>query len=417
MRNKLKITTVAFLVLFLFTDRCSAQFISDDPILKKTGLTIYEFYNDKDTNALKSTIDRIDSLIQKEKYKQALAIVNNIIHNDSSFYPVFGYLAVINLALGNFDECVRACNYILNMSDLPELYIIRGIAYLAKEDFRHAKTDIDKVISLSDKYYFLYAIWGAYLASIGHCSEASEYCRLALKKNDSAPTWFYAAKYYLYCENGDSALYYVDKALDSLRNADVYLLRAQIKYELDDYNGYIENFDSTIRIIDRLILEQPDNIELFEAKYKIFISFSEPYLALGILDEMITRWPSAGLYMEKFHLAQNMGLDDKADSCINLALKMDSTNAEILFYLIDIYTELHNYEKVIHICNKIIQSTGDLYQIGDIAYAYRKRGNAKYLSGQKEEGCADIDKAASMGDIPAKAIREQTCNLIRKGTK
>jgi regulator of sirC expression with transglutaminase-like and TPR domain len=41
--------------------------------------------------------------------------------------------------------------------------------------------------------------------------------------------------------------------------------------------------------------------------------------------------------------------------------------------------------------------------------ALRKRGNARFLNGDKKGGCADLRKAASMGDEKAKLIIKESC--------
>lgn len=399
------------LIMNIYTQ---AQFLNAGAMVKNNNLTISEFYNDTDSTAFKKTIFRIDSLCQIGKDKQALYIVNNILHNDSTFYPAYVIRAFINFGISDYRECINDCNHFLEYADLNELLMIRGMAYFQAEDFDNAKIDFDKLVRLNKKYYVLYAMWSSYLANIEKCDEAAEYCRMALNKCNDPGTWFFAAKYYLNCEKADSALYCINKTLDSTRYVDAYLLRASIKYYLEDDDGYEQDMDTAILEIDKVIKQIPFNINIYQFKYQVLMSYDEFYSALEVLDTVLLYQPSAEIYLEKYHLCRRTAMDEEAEAALNKAIEMDSTNSHVITFMIETYTEQQKYGDVIKLCNKIIDQTLNKYEPSDVAYAYRKRGNAKYLSGKKAEGCEDIQKAASMGDLDAKIIMEQTCKLIKK---
>jgi len=403
-----------FIVSLIMNIYTQAQFLDAGAMVKNNNLTIYEFYNDTDSTALKKTIFRIDSLYQIGKYKQALSIVNNILHNDSTFYPIYAIRAYINFGITDYHECINDCNHFLGYADLNELLMIRGLAYFQAEDFDNAKIDFDKLIRLDKKYYVLYSMWSSYLASSGECDEAADYCRLALNNCHDRVTYFYAAQYYLNCEKADSALFFINKTLDSTRYIDAYLLRASIKYELEDFEGYEKDLDTVIFDIDKVIKLIPYNMDLYQFKYQVLMSYDEFYSALQVLDTMLLYQPSAETYLQKYYLCKRTAMDKEAEAALNKAIEMDSTNSHVITFMIETYTEQQKYSDVIKLCNKIIDQTLNKYGPSDVAYAYRKRGNAKYLSGKKAEGCEDIQKAASMGDIDAKIIMEQTCKLIKK---
>jgi len=411
MRKKYFSYIIVSLIMNVYT---YSQFLDAGSLIKSNNLTIYEFYNDTDTNAFKKTVLRIDSLYQNGKYKQALSIVNNIIRNDSSFFPVYAIRAFINYDITEYKECINDCNHLLEYADLQEILMIRGLAYYQTGEYANAKMDFDKLVTIDKKYYLLYSIWSNYLAASGDCAEASEYCKMALNKCNDVGTYYYAAKYYLLCEKTDSALYYVNKTLDSARYVDAYMLRASIKYALEDYDGYEQDLDTVIFEIDKILKQIPFNFKLYHIKYQVLMSYDEFYSALEVLDTMLYYQPSSEIYLEKYYLCKKTAMNDEAETSLNKAIEMDSTSSHMISFLIETYTEQKKYNEVIKLCSKMIDQSGNKYEQYDVAYAYRKRGNAKFLSGKKAEGCEDIQKAASMGDGDAKSIMEETCKLIKK---
>jgi len=327
---------------------------------------------------------------------------------------MYAIRAVININISAYKECINDCNRFLEYADLQEILLIRGLAYYQSGEYANAKMDFDKLVKIDQKHYLLYSIWSSYLASSGDCAEASKYCKQALNKCNNVGTYFYVAKYYLFCEKTDSALYFVNMVLDSARYVDAYFLRASIKYAMEDYDGYEQDLDTVIFEIDQIIKQIPFNMKLYQLKFQVLMSYDEYYSALEVLDTMLFYQPSSEIYLKKYYLCKKTAMDDAAEASLNKAIEMDSTSSLIISFMIETYTEQHKYNEVIRLCNKMIDQSGDKYEQFDVAYAYRKRGNAKFLSGKKADGCEDIQKAASMGDEDAKSIMEETCKLIKK---
>lgn len=405
---------INILILLIINKYTYSQFITPEPLIKKNNLTIYEFFNDTDSNSLKKTLNKMDSLYQNGKYKQVLSMANNMIHNDSSFFPAYRIRAIINYDITDYTECINDCNYILELTDSPDLFALRGLSYYQKGAYQNAKNDFDKAISVNSKYYYLYSLWSTYLAVNENCEEAAKYSKKALSKSNDISTYYYTAKYYLLCEKADTALYYINKTLDSVRFIDAYILKAYIKYALEDFDGYEQDMDTVVSEIDKEIKKMPNNMALYKLKYRVLISYDEFYKALAVIDSMLFYQPSVDIYMEKYYLYCKIGMYEEADSCLNKALEMDSANIQLITFLIESFTKQRKYEKVILYCNKIIDQNDTKYDPKNVSYAYRKRGNAKYLSGKKSEGCNDIEKAASLGDEEAIIIVKQTCSLIKK---
>jgi len=404
--------TLVLLISLLFSFSAHAQLLLEDPLTGRTGLTINEFYNDYDSTTLNNVINQIDSLCQKQKFRSALSIINNVIHNDSSYVPAYGICATINFYMEDYTACIHACNHFLNFEENPEILNLRGIAYYQNQNFREAKRDFDRLVKFDAQYYYLYALWSTFLSANGHCTDASYYYKQALQKNNTPMTWYFVAKSYFLCQQADTALYYIEKVMDSSVSIDEYILMAQVKYELDDYNGFTENMELAMAEMDRMITESNGSSDLYEKKFEVLMSFGFLDRALDLLDIMIKQVPSADLYMNKFYLANSLGLKGIADSALQSAIRIDAANEEALNIMIESFTEKRSYENVISLCNVIINEPAGTYDKEFIAFAYRKRGNAKFLSGKKIEGCEDIGKAASMGDTEAIDISRQTCSQV-----
>ncbi len=404
--------TLVLFVSMLISLGAKAQLLMEDPLARNAGMTINEFYNKYDSTSLIHVIYQVDSLCKLYKFRSALYIINNVIHNDSSFYAAYGIRAVINFNMEEYKACIIACNRFLNYQDNPEILAIRGLAYYQEEKFREAKSDFDQLVKMDAEYYYLYALWSNFLAANGHCTDASYFYKQALKKNNTALTWYYTARSYFMCQKADTALYYLEKVMDSSSSVDTYILMAQIKYELDDYNGYRENVDSALMEMDRMISESGGSSDLLKKKFELLMTFGLGEQALDVMDIVLQQSPSAEGYMSKFYLASQLGMDEIADSALQFAIRLDPANDGVLEIMIESFTDKRDYAQVISLCNVIISKPEGTYEKSFVAFAYRKRGNAKFLSGKKTEGCEDINKAASMGDAEAIEIANETCSQI-----
>jgi tetratricopeptide (TPR) repeat protein len=408
------VKTMVILLLSLSSNHLAGQTNPSIQIFKENQQTILSFYSATDSTEVMQTFHFIDDFFNSGHYKEALTLVNRMIQKDSAIWPCYMLNAAICMGMNDYQSCIRYCNLSLEYKPFPAIVALRGLSYYNTGKYSLARKDFDYIISTDKKYYLFDALWANYLASKNECVEAIKISRNALKYANDEWTCFYVAKSFFYCQQIDSGLFFVNESIRKLKTLDALKLRSRFHLYLHNDSAYLADKEIILIFLDSLITLNPDNAQLYEEKFYQLKAAGKYAEAEILIDKRIEMDNSADLLMSKFYLLRNQDRNDEAESCLKKAQILDSNNFNLNYELIDQFTQQHNYQKAIQLCDRIINAPAETYKKSDISYAYRKRGNAKYLSGDKVSGCEDISMAASMGNQDAKKILEQTCGLINK---
>ena len=370
------ISVLLLLSAFGLTDRLQAQTSSAMSLINEDSRTVMNFYKKADSAEVRQSLNTVLKFFNNAQYEQGLTIVNRMIQADSSVWPLYLMSGAIYLATEDFDNCIRHCNLTLDYQNVPELMALRGMAYFGNEDFDNARKDIEKATK-NGNYYFLHGLWAAHLAEEAECAEAFKYISLAKQKAPNALTCYYAARAFVLCDQVDSALNNISQSLRLEKTLDSYKFRSLIYAYNQDQANWQADQDSILLLLDTLLTYHPDNISLFQEKYRQLMSMSQFGRADTLLDQWLVKRPTIDIYLAKYNTYKEMGREKDADLWMQKAYALDSNNIEMTQVLIELSTENRDYKNTIRLCNKIIDAPGGSYSKDELAYAYHKRGNAK----------------------------------------
>jgi tetratricopeptide (TPR) repeat protein len=400
--------------LSLISRNIVAQTNPSGQIIFDSQRTIMSFYQSSDTVEAKRLVHSITDFFNSAHYEQAITIVNRMIQKDSAVWPCYLLNAALYFSMKDYESCIRNCNIALEYHQYPDVVAMRGLAFYNNGNYSLARKDFDYMLSIDNKYYVFDALWSTYLANNNECTEAAAYRQKALQNGSDAWTYFFVSKSYLMCQQFDTGFYYLNRSIRTSKTLEALDLRSSIYIYQHNAAAYRADKDTILMFIDSLITLYPDREELYEQKFHQLLLTGREYKAGALIDKRLEIDSTVGLLVSKYYLLMNQDRTSDAEICLKRAMTMDSTNIDLVNIRIDLSTQKHDYKKTIWLCNRIIEAPSDTYEKEVIAYAYRKRGNAKYLTGDKKGGCEDISVAASLGDRDANMILEQTCNLIKK---
>jgi tetratricopeptide (TPR) repeat protein len=273
--------------------------------------------------------NRASAYIYQQKYSKALVDLNKSISLDSSYYDAYFNRAFVNAFLNN--DAFALGDYSIYLNKYPndkEALLARGKLYMEQKEYPSAIKDFKKYLSFNSKNHEVYSsIYYAY-KELGNKDLAHKYIDTALmlrplqsKYNEIKANLLFDDKKY------EKACVYYDKAIKSnFGNINLYLSKAEAKYQLGLYNDAVVAINNALKY-------KPNNAELNYDKafyllqskrYKESLTASKRAYDLKYAD-------SATLYFLMAVCSNNLGLAD--DACLYFKKSKDLGNTEAAQYL------------------------------------------------------------------------------------
>ena len=308
---------------------------------KKDSLAIIDYSvvaNKHNENETRSTAHTkiLDLLFKNEEScsSQAKKHISELKSLDPDNYKGSLYDGRCKLNSGDYQEAVNELTTAYNMDHTDKVTLFyRARAEIEIENYITAIEDLTKVIAAKPKHGNAY-FWRAYA-----------YYELGIQPDQKH------AKKYLQTAKTD-----LDLAIKyKVRVEEAYFDRAEVKFELGDYQGAIADFK-------KVLTKNPKNMDARYQKALCYYHYGDQYYAIKDLKYIIKKdtnyvdafYDLAVIYYEKDELNQALTYADKT-------VKLDNEHAD----------------------------------------AYLIRGQIKVAMNKEEEGCADFTKADKFGDKEA----------------
>jgi tetratricopeptide (TPR) repeat protein len=261
---------------------------------------------------------------------------------DPDGYKTSLYNGICKLHAGDYEEAISELTKAYNIEkEDKKILVFRARAEIETKNYSSAIEDLTKVITDQPKNGDAY-FWRAYsyyeLATTPEEKHGKKYFQLALKDLDLS------IKY-------------------RVRVEEAYFDRAEVRFELGDYQGAISDFK-------KVISKNPSNMDARYQKAICYYHYGDNYYAIKELKYII---------------------------------KKDSSYIDAYYDLAVIYYEKDDLEKSLEYADKTIkldQEHSDAYLI---------RGEVKVVLKKKEEACEDFKKAKSLGDKTAQESIKKYC--------
>lgn len=263
----------------------------------------------------KENIDKINSLIDKKQYNEALKCTEELLKENDKDAEIYYYIGNIYSSSKKYNESIEYYDKTIKLN--PENKKAYNNRALSKNDigkYDEALEDIKKALELNTDnkdLYIYYDNLGLIKSNMGEHDEAIKDFNRAIELNNKYDNVYNnRGCTYLILEKYDEAIEDFTKAIklnDKFKWA--YLNRGIAKNELRQYNNAIKDFDKLIEI---------------DSNYK------EAYLNRGV----------SNFLLEKY----NDAIDD-----FNKAVDMDSEDEKAYYYKALSYYALDNYKE--SLCN------------------------------------------------------------------
>lgn len=164
-----------------------------------------------------------------------------------------------------------------------------------------------------------------------------------------------------------------------------YILRGKIKYELGDFEGAVNDYNTAL------------NLKPFEEKYQYYrfialFEADEYRKAITALNKLIAiNRDFYGYYFYKGNVYSELREYDSAIYMYNIAIIKNYQNADSYYHRAKAYESMTEFEKALEDYNTaiILKPTDGTF--------YSNRGNCKFKMGMKEAACTDWNKAGALG--------------------
>jgi tetratricopeptide (TPR) repeat protein len=398
--------TILTLLATLYTTLLVAQpaYIYYDDGLKKldahdyvAAVISFSTAISKDKNNNKAYTERGHSYLLVNKPNEALKDFEQAVKLKSDYAPTYTYRGDYYFKLKKYKEAVDDYNKAIKLdATLADAYANRGFSQLELKLDKDATISFDEAIKLNSKNIEVYVKQSLLLQKTPRCSDAAD---KGIAINDQQPMlYFYKAQCLLDEGRFDQALVAVTKAIELKKvDASTVTLRAlcyekleQPEKALDDYNYMVTNLK--IATADVFM------------KRGIALKLKKDYAAANkdFTKAMAKDFNNAKLYELRAHtwLMQNKKPQALVD--YNKAIELDANNEPALFNRGTIQFEQNKFEKAIEDFNAAIK-------VKPTADAYYNRSKCYYKLNKKNESCADLQKAADLGDKQAKKDKVSFC--------
>ncbi len=329
------------------------------------------------------------------RYEDALPLLNHVINMAKEYGQAYSYRAETYLGLKKYDEAtddlIKGLEYDDNVSFITTTTLCEDAVPLMK-----AKLKIKAKQQAQNKYWPFFLAW--LLEANNEYQEAIEQY-LASNKIDAYPfALMRAAECYAYLTDFDSALHYIDKALE-LTPDETMLMTS--KAEILGYAGSIEE---SLKLWDAIIEKTPEDADVYYNKALTESCHNMTDAAIEDLTTCLVLEPKKSFaYSARGDMYSRKGETEKAAADYRKVLELDTvpnSDSRAMYALQALGRESEAIEHMDKIIANNPDSEGDYY---DAACLYTRIGNypkaLEMLQTSLEKGYSDFAHIATDYDL------------------
>ncbi|GLC90220.1 tetratricopeptide repeat protein [Lysinibacillus piscis] len=294
-------------------DRSVIVVISEDGMVDVIG----------DEIKLQEAIDDVKNLMVDKQYKEALAVLENLLTKYGSVLELDELKADILYELKEYDKALDALNQIVKDENDVQFYFKRGLINRKLQNYEGSIVDYTKVIELRPNYAVAYNNRGVAYDDLGKYDEALENYTKVIELNPN-----YAKAYnnrgivYKKLEKYDEALEDYTKAIELNPNyARAYYNRGSIYDDLKEYDEALEDYTKAIEL-------NPDDVDAYNNRGIVSRKLEKYDEALKDYAKAIELKPEdAGLYNNRGVVYKNLMKYDEALKDYTKAIELNPNYA------------------------------------------------------------------------------------------
>lgn len=329
--------------------------------------------------------------LEDKKYEKAIALCNEIIEEDSGFYPAYVHRQKANYELKNAKEVIDdyfACKEIYPGYSRP--YLLAAEVFMAFEQYDDVENIIEdgKEAELDSDGLELYQIKCLHYKEFTKESVAKALKKLlALKEKISNRT--------------------KENETDIEDLADVEKELAILYWDQD-------NVEKTIEIIDTYLKDHSDSVTMLNLKADVFNREKRYEEAIAVCKQLMQLDPQ-NIYvrMKLASCFERMDNTDKAIECYRMILAEDKNYVPAIRRMMYVYSYLSNQENDLGKCKKGIEYATRLIELTDSSEGYVERGNLYIDLYELEKAVEDCKKAIELDPEAYYAYNNLGCALLK----
>lgn len=300
-------------------------------------------------------------------WKNDLTLWNDVISRYQTIPYAYNNRGRFFLNEGKNDLALADFNKALELKpDHFRAYNNRGILFMNTNRNEEALADFNKAIELMPESEGLYMNRGNVLKNLNRNEEAKKDLDKAIEmKPDFAEAWYSRGNLYTGEGKSNEAISDFSKAIELNKNyVEAILNRANVLRDKNRYDEALKDYEKAIRL--------------------------NPGFPIA--------------YFNRGTLYMNRNMTEMAIRDYEKATQLNPAYFKAWLNLGNVFSNAKKYEEAIRSYSKAIEVKPGY------AEAYYGRALAAYYSGKKDGACADMKKAASLGNQPAAVAAGQVCN-------
>lgn len=327
----------------------------------------------------KENIDKINNLIDKKQYDEALKFAEELLKENDKDAEIYYYIGNIYSSLKKYNESIEYYDKTIKLNpENKKAYNNRALSKNDIEKYDEALEDIKKALELNtvkEDSYIYYDNLGLIKSNMGEHDEAIKDFNRAIELNNKYDNVYNNRGYtYFILEKYDEAIKDFTKAI-KLNNKFKwpYLNRGVTKNKLRQYNKAIKDFSKLIEIdsnykeaylnrgVSKFFLEKyNDAIDDFNKAIDIDIEYEEAYYYKALSFYALDNYKES-LY--NFSMLSKLNYDFSVSNLINLITFESNYNSilNIINLLIgnNLYNDIWKNDVTLSIINKEIENIDD----------------------------------------------------------
>lgn len=314
---------------YQFLGQCDQNYQLDSGILT----ILKSYYQGK----YQSNIKAIEDLIEEKEYNNALKMVNSSLKSDKKNNTLIILKASILCYLNRFkdvndfiDNVLKTYENLESENEILAIYFLKVFSSLSGGNFKNAKDITERIIKKYPEHPLSYAIKGLVFGYNRIYKFDLDIIELSdgLSELDTA----------------------IDLDPDDVNKSYYYQLKSQILLE-------INKFEEAMEVIDKAIVLNSRNIDLYHSKSNILIYFNQYSELLKFLDIMNDLFPEIEkeIKMKKASIYRELGDFATAFEHIDEILKKHPGNSTALNYKAYLYQYIGKEEEAIELIEQLIE--------------------------------------------------------------
>lgn len=332
--------------------------------------------------------------------ENALHDFNKVVELDSTYTNVYSNRGNAKTLLGDLHGALADYNKaIIQRPDYIDAYYNRGIVKDSIGDYEGAIADFSKVIEIKPLFLDSYMNRGFIKMRMGNTSGAREDFDFVNLHNPSmAEDSYQTGIQFMQVRKYYDAIIWLDKAIYLKPDySDAYVKRGLTKENRNDLQGAINDFTKAIQLT-------PNNEVIYINRGVVNGKSGNFNAAISDFNKAIELNPeAANAYSNRGLAKYNIGNTRGALDDYTKAITLDATFISPYINRAIILKRLKQYNSAMADYDKIIKLKPEH------AEAYYFRGILKILTGNKDAGCSDLNKAKQLGNKYADRELQKNC--------